>query len=547
MIFKIHGTLTWSAILAFGLLCPCLAFGTEESDLEYRIGPGDVINISVEHIPEISKSYTVNDKGMIVFPDLLEPIEAKGLTIDELKAKLREVLKEYIREPKVLVEITGYNSHKVLILGAFRNSGVYILKKERIPILDLITEAGGLIEIKENDELIVRRLGSFNAPVSDENTVIRINLKKLILEGDKSQNILIQSGDIISLESFFTSKKNVYVMGGDRQIASVIPYEPGLTLLTAIIKAGISTQVPEITVLRKQQESDEFVATQVKFDPTNPAKNDIILLPDDIITLPDSSQTSINVTGEVRRQGTVPYREGITVFDVIQASGGVTEKAASNKIKVLRKSGSGRTQIIVNMNNILENWNGENDTVLMPGDIVLVPAVSVDEDVTVSGKVNNPKIVPYEPGMTVWKAILLAGGLANNAVSSQIRIIKKTGEVLPVFSFDISRGQSSSTNFTLEQGDQIIVLGPSPENSIIITGKVVRQGIIDYEEGLSAFGAIMKAGGFAEGAAKSKVTIIRGEGKQQTNIRVDLSNLDDRSKDVKLMPGDIIRVPETLF
>ena len=524
----------------------------EENDLSYRLGPSDVVNINVDYMPEISKTYEVSEKGEILFPTLLEPLKVKGLTLDELKKTLRSKLSEYIIDPKVSVDITGYHSHRILILGPFRNPGRFELKREKVPLLDLITETGGLLEIREDDEVIIRRRAYSNNDSSEpDQSIIRVNLKKLILEGDITQNVMIQAGDVVSLESFFTAKKNVYIISGGRQGTGIIPYEPGLTAFTAILKAGVkldSTQTFELLVIRKQSDSEELINTQLKLDSANPSIGDISLLPEDIIMLPDSAINTVNMAGEVVKQGPVTYKENMTIFEAIQAAGGMTNKAVPGKVKILRKSELGRNQILVNMNSILQNWDKDHDVVLMPGDIVLVPEVSLQEDVMVSGKVINSKIVPYEPDMTALRAILLAGGLSNNAVSSQIRIIKKNGDVMPSFLFDMSKTRAEAINPILDPGDHMIVLGPSSVNSIIITGKVLKQGIIDFEEGLTVFGAIMKAGGFADGAAKSKISIIRGEGKQQKNIRVDLGDLENnKSRDIPLLPGDIIRIPESFF
>ena len=541
-------------IVLFIILVPkVFAYENINDTYEYRLGPDDVVNIVVEYIPEISRSYTVSDRGEIVFPTLLPSINVRGLTTVELKNKLTEVLKEYILDPKVSVSIAEYHSHKILILGPFQKPGLYKLKREKIPILDLITETGGLSQINENDELVILRNSEAQLNRNESSQTIRINIKKLILDGDMTQNIMIQAGDIISLESFFTSKKNIYIVSAG-QSTGIISYEPGLTIFTALIKAGIkldSSRIYELSIVRKDPNSDSFNNAQVKLDPANPSTKDILLQPEDIIMLPDVSTSVINVIGEVNKRGPVAYKEGITVFDAIQSAGGMTSKAVGNKVRVLRKTESGREQILVNVNAILENWDKAQDVVLMPGDIVLVPEVSLQEDIMVNGKVNNPKIVPYEQGMTAVKAILLAGGLSNNALNSQIRIIKSNGEIIPTFTLDISQTKAEdvgSNNPILSPGDLVMVLGPSPGSNVILTGKVQRQGIIDYEEGLTVFGAIMKAGGFAQGAAKSKVTIIRGEGKQQKNIRVDLSNLEnDRSKDIPILPGDIIRIPESFF
>ncbi len=186
-----------------------------------------------------------------------------------------------------------------------------------------------------------------------------------------TQNIMIESGDIISLESFFTSKKNIYIVSAG-QNTGIVSYEPGLTVFTALIKAGIkldSTRTYELSVLRKDPSNNGFSNAQIRLDPANPSTKDILLQPEDIIMLPDVSASVINVIGEVNKRGAVTYKEGMTVFDAIQLAGGMTGKAVGNKVKVLRKSESGREQILVNVNAILENWDKAQDVILMPGDI----------------------------------------------------------------------------------------------------------------------------------------------------------------------------------
>jgi polysaccharide export outer membrane protein len=131
--------------------------------------------------------------------------------------------------------------------------------------------------------------------------------------------------------------------------------------------------------------------------------------------------------------------------------------------------------------------------------------------------------------------------------------MKKSGEIQPAFSFNISKAQSGEVvdyNPILEQGDLVVVLGASTGNIVSILGKVQRPGIIEYEDGLTVLQAILRSGGFNQGAARSKVRIVRGEGNKQQNLSADLENLTDknnRSREIPLLPGDIVIVPETFF
>jgi|GEM_PF-3448800 len=569
--------------------------GDPIQNTEYRLGPGDVISIAVDSVPEISLQYTISETGNIVFPTLLSPLKAQGLTVGQLQALLIRLLTEYMYEPKVTASIIEHHSHKVLVLGPFHRPGKYELKREKVPLLDIILEAGGLLELRENDDLVVLRTPSLSNPGKNnpgkdnpghsnpghdnpgysESLAspahagadprsetpelmqnIRVDLQGLLRDGDLTQNVMIQAGDVIYLTSFFGADQYVYVAGGGRRGAGVVPYELGLTAFKALLRAGVVPDDPqtlELIIVRGQTSGEQFITTRVRFDPANPGVGDVTLLPEDIVILPEATSQVVYVAGEVNRPGALPYQEGLTVLQAILDAGGMSREAVGAKVKVLREDALGRTQIPVDMDEILEKGDKAQNIALISGDIVVVPGMSLQADVVVTGKVNSPGMVPYEEGMTAMKAIFLAGGLSDNALKSQIRIMSSSGDIQPPFLLDIGKaqlGEAGSTNPILQPGDLMVVLGPAPGNMVSVLGKVRRPGIIEYEEGLTTLQAILRAGGFDQGAARSKVRIVRGEGEGQQNFRANLENLvdkGDRSADISLLPGDIVIVPETFF
>ena len=130
----------------------------------YRLGSGDVISITVDSVDEISQQYTISETGNIIFPTLLSALEAQGLTLEQVRDRLIELLTEYMYEPKVAVNIVEFHSHKVLVQGPFQKPGKYELRSERVPLLDIIMEAGGVTEMRENDELVILRSYSSSNP-----------------------------------------------------------------------------------------------------------------------------------------------------------------------------------------------------------------------------------------------------------------------------------------------------------------------------------------------------------------------------------------------
>ena len=94
----------------------------------YRIGPLDVLDVSVFKVPELSKSVQVADSGSINLP-LVGEVQASGRTAQEMERDIAAKLgAKYLRNPQVTVYVKEYNSQRVTIEGAVKKPGVYPIK-----------------------------------------------------------------------------------------------------------------------------------------------------------------------------------------------------------------------------------------------------------------------------------------------------------------------------------------------------------------------------------------------------------------------------------
>jgi polysaccharide export outer membrane protein len=93
-----------------------------------------------------------------------------------------------------------------------------------------------------------------------------------------------------------------------------------------------------------------------------------------IVTNPVSTFSHVKVIGEVEKPQSVPYREGLTVLDVVLAVGGLTEFAAGNRAKIVRRNGSGEEQEIrVRLSSLVRKGRVSENVEVQPGDILIVP------------------------------------------------------------------------------------------------------------------------------------------------------------------------------
>ena len=124
----------------------------------YRVGPRDILDVTVFDVPELSATVLVSDNGTIQLP-LLGEIPAAGKTPQQLQADLTTRLGvDYLQNPQVTVSVKEFNSRSVILTGEVKSPGVYPLKG-KTSLLELIAAAGGFAEGSDSTVLVLRKRG----------------------------------------------------------------------------------------------------------------------------------------------------------------------------------------------------------------------------------------------------------------------------------------------------------------------------------------------------------------------------------------------------
>ncbi len=92
-----------------------------------------------------------------------------------------------------------------------------------------------------------------------------------------------------------------------------------------------------------------------------------------IVSQAVSSYSKVTVVGQVKNPQALPYREGLKVMDVVLASGGLTDFAAPNRAKVVRKVGVGEQDLPVRLGDLMNRGAMKYNIDLKPGDVLIVP------------------------------------------------------------------------------------------------------------------------------------------------------------------------------
>lgn len=158
---------------------------------EYILGFGDELEISVFRHDELNKKVRILPDGKIHYP-LIGEIKAEGLSVNQLRDKLKEGLLKYYVEPQVSVIVTSISSQKIFVLGEVNKPGAFLLDRPKT-VIEAISEAEGFTQDAKIKNVLLIRGGPSNP--NPNYTVIDLN--KTLKEKDMSQNASLKHGDII--------------------------------------------------------------------------------------------------------------------------------------------------------------------------------------------------------------------------------------------------------------------------------------------------------------------------------------------------------------
>jgi polysaccharide biosynthesis/export protein len=275
------------SFILFGILfvyvMASLQFAQEKRSLEHKIGPQDLLEITVFGLDKMNKTVRVSEDGNITLP-LLGEIEVYNLTKTELEQKLARLLEEkYLQDPQVTIFLREYQSKRVSILGAVSQPGRYELLG-RQTLLHMIAQAGGMTNQVGNEIIVVRE------KEDGTSKSLRISLDDLILKGDPSLNIPLEPGDIVNIPIDMTVY--VYVFGQVRSPGALEVKKSDIpTLIQAIAQAGgFSDRAAKsrVVIKRKNEEGkEEEIKMNVKAIMRG-KKEDIQLKENDVVFVPET-------------------------------------------------------------------------------------------------------------------------------------------------------------------------------------------------------------------------------------------------------------------
>src|SRR5215813_3139081 len=159
---------------------------------EYRIGPGDSLNIFVWRNPELTVTVPVRPDGRLSIP-LVEDVVAIGKTPSALAREYEERLTKYVKEPLVTVIVEGFVGpipDQIRIIGEASQPRALPYRAD-MTVLDAMIAVGGLTRYAAgNDTVLIRT-------AQGEQNTYSVHLNNLIRDGDIDSNVALRPGDIL--------------------------------------------------------------------------------------------------------------------------------------------------------------------------------------------------------------------------------------------------------------------------------------------------------------------------------------------------------------
>ena len=261
---------------------------------QYLIGAEDVLHIAVLGNKDLEMDVTVQPDGRISFP-MAGEVVAADKTVTQLSQELTQKIRALIRDAVVGVTVKEVNSYKLFLVGAVLRPGTYRARSD-MTLLQLLSLGGGAAPGAELAQAYIVR----------KDQKIAVNAKKLLDEGDPSQNPVLLAGDTVVVPG--TSRlpgafgpvggpgpgraavPSVYVLGQVLR-PGAIPLVGDLKVVQALAMAGGFTPFASpsrVTVIREEGAKRVMLAVDVNAILKGEAAQDVELQVGDVIHVPET-------------------------------------------------------------------------------------------------------------------------------------------------------------------------------------------------------------------------------------------------------------------
>ena len=548
-------------------------------DDNYLLGPGDILVLILTGAVELAHTIEVTREGFVFIPRVGR-VFANNLTLGQLRSvlydRLGRVYSGVTRSPNSRtqfdVTVTHPRINTIRVVGDVPRPGSYQLGATG-SVLSALYQAGGLTERSNFRSIEVRR-GTV--------LVATVDVYDYLLSGIVRNDVPLQSGDVVFVPirgprariTGEVTRPAIYELKPGEGLRRLVQMAGGLTPFAATEAVTISRVLPpDQRPAPGRARSVVTVDLGVALDSTGP---EIPIVAGDSITvfsIQGPTRNAVTIRGAVWQPGTYSLERSARLSDLFAVAGGLRSDSYGGRVQILRTFQDQTTRLIGVALDADGTPSGGDNLTLQEFDQVTVYAETSfrsARQVTVHGAVRNPGAYAFADSMTLRDAVLMAGGLTDDAdltVAEVARLAPEPvsdGDSLAVVlripldsSFIVDEtgyvrrrtGTRNAPNIRLNPYDQVFLRrqpGWRPQANVTISGEVRYPGrytLLTKDERISS--VIRRAGGFTPQAYPNGATFHRQEG-SAGRIGIDLPRVvrDPSFRDnLVLIADDSIHVP----
>lgn len=388
--------------------------------LNYVLGPDDQILVTVYGVQEYNGDLLVSAEGNVTIPNVGQ-VKVAGLTIEAATQKLRTVMGNsvyaYLRSggSKLSVTLSKIRSIKVLIIGANR-PGTFTLSSLST-VFNALYVAGGPTAFGSFREIELVRNNKLER---------KIDLYRLLLHGDQSDNIGLKDNDVIRIPAY---KKRVELQGQVKRPGyfEVLPNESFASILA--FGSGFTDTAYRAAVKifqrsdRERRVEDLLAASYTTYQPQS---GDVFV----VSKILNRFQNRVRISGAVFRPDVYQLTPGLQVADLIRKADGLKEDAFTGRGQIIRlQEDLTRSILSFDIKKALANDAAHNYPLQREDEVLISSLLDLRDSfkVTIQGEIRMPGQYEYVDKLTLKDLILQAGGFTDAAFKNIeiARLIKR--------------------------------------------------------------------------------------------------------------------------
>lgn len=511
--------------------------------MNYILGPGDELQISVYGVQEFEDNIPVSVEGKITI-QYVGQIAVSGMTIEAATQKIKAAIAKVYStvrsgQSQVSVSLAQIRTIKVTIVGG-KQPGNYSVSS-LATVYNALHLAGG-----------PGKNGSYrNIELIRNNRIYRnIDIYKFLVKGDQSDNVNLKENDVIRIPAY----SQRVTLEGEVKRPGVFEMKKGETFADLLsFASGFNEFAYTASVNVLQKTGKEFKVHDVnesEFKIYQPQSGDVVK----VAKILNRFENRIQIEGAVFRPDFYSFTEGMRISELITRAEGLKEDAYTKRARIIRLKSDLTTEIVnVDLASALSG-DLNSDVPLKREDIVTVYSILDFREeyiVTIDGEIKNPGEYEFYENLTLNDLVVQVGGLTGSA-SKRVEIarMKKSDAIddadpkrVDVFELEINEGNNEQIkNFELMPFDVINVrrmaVYEKPE-MVKITGAISYPGkyvLANKKE--TVYNVVIRAGGLTSIANLDGMKIKRPIKEEQIeklqSIDLNLRN-DDTLKEKQLV------------